>query len=80
MFLTIKAVWKQTHYNVIFDANGAGGTMAAVKAAANQEYVLPKCGFTAPTGKIFSGWQAGEKTYKTGDKVKVTADLTLKAL
>lgn len=44
-----------TPYTVSFEANGGGGTMAPKKIAGGQ-YTLPKCDFTAPTGKLFAGW------------------------
>ena len=41
--------------NVIFDPNGGEGSMDSVKVP-RENYELPKCGFTAPEGKIFKGW------------------------
>ncbi len=60
---------------ITFDANGGTGTMKAVRVKYGTEYTLPKCRFTAPSGKLFSSWDKGA----TGKKIKVTKDLTLKA-
>lgn len=55
--ITLYAHWSQT-YTVSFNANGGTGTMADVP---NQlgSYTLPSSTFTAPTGKTFAGWKAG---------------------
>ena len=44
---------------VTFDAGGGTGTMDSVKilnGSSGTYYTLPKCGFTAPKGKLFDGW------------------------
>ena len=60
---------------VKFDSNGGAGDMAPVEALAYDEYVLPECGFTAPRGMKFAGWDRG----KAGDKIIVEGDVVLKA-
>ena len=68
--------------SVIFDAAGGSGTMNAVSVKPGSEYTLPECGFTAPEGKVFLGWQegAGTETKAAGSKLKITKDTTLKAV
>ena len=65
---------------VSFDAGGGSGTMDAVSVKPNSEYTLPECGFTAPEGTAFGGWEIGDSTYMPGDTVTVTEDMLLIAL
>ena len=65
---------------VSFSANGGKGKMSAKQVIDGDTIKLPKCGFTAPGGKDFKGWQIGGKTYAPGDKVTITEDITVKAL
>ena len=83
----IQAVWLSSKMTISFDANGGTGTMEAVRVAPG-EYTLPECGFTAPTGRVFGGWditvqvnqwQSQTTTYQAGDKIQVSADVTIKA-
>ena len=74
--MTIKAVWKDKLYKVTFDANGGTGEMAAAEVKENADYALPACTFTAPAGKEFDQWDKGA----VGTSVKVTADMTIKAV
>ena len=77
--ITAKAVWADA-VTVTFDGNGAEGTMDAVTVGKDCDYILPECGFTVPTGKAFEGWQIGDNTCAAGDKVKVTENITVKAM
>lgn len=74
-------------YAVSFDANGGTGEMPAVEVEAG-EYELPANGFTAPGTKVFAGWlvpgtnawgQASETLKQPGEKITVSAAITLKA-
>ena len=70
-------------FNVSFDANGGTGEMAAVEVEKG-EYTLPACAFTAPTDKVFAGWEIPVNQWQTqvkqpGEKINVTADVTIKA-
>ncbi len=85
--ITIKAIWKDKPADTIahtikFNANGGTGTMPDVEIEDGEEYELPECAFGAPEGKEFSGWQVGEDTAEkaVGDKITVTADITVKAI
>jgi len=76
---TVTAQWKDApaveKYTVSFDANGGTGTMADVPDVSG-EFTLPACTFTAPAGKVFDKWDLGA----VGDKISVTADITVKAV
>jgi len=87
----IQAVWLSSKMTISFDANGGTGTMEAVRVAPG-EYTLPECGFTAPAGRAFAGWdvtttttnqwgqpQSVTTTYQVGAKIQVAADMTIKA-
>ncbi|MBR6960601.1 MAG: hypothetical protein IKH76_09015, partial [Clostridiales bacterium] len=65
---------------VTFDSGEGTGEMPSVSVTKNP-YVLPDCGFTAPSGKIFSGWTAGDGTdiLPAGEKLNVRSDITLTA-
>lgn len=67
-------------HTVSFSANGGKGKMSAKQVIDGETVKLPKCGFTAPSGKDFKGWQVNGKTYAPGDKVEITEDTTVKAL
>ena len=70
------AVIGRTNCFVSFDANGGSGTMERASVAEGAEYTLPACTFKAPDGKTFDKWSVG----KPGDKIKVTDDMTVKAV
>ena len=63
-------------YNVTYDANGGTGTMSGENS---KYYIFPSCDFTAPTGKTFDKWEVNGKTYKVGDTLTLTEDITVKA-
>ena len=65
---------------VSFDANGGTGEMAEVSVAAGGAYELPECGFIAPEGQTFQGWDVNGTVCAPGEKVTVTEDVTVKAL
>ena len=68
----------EVKYTVKFEAGGGTGEMAEVKDVKG-EYELPACTFTAPEGKEFAGWQVGEEVKAAGEKITVSADVTLVA-
>ena len=49
--------------------------MDAVIVTEGESYELPDCGFTAPDGKEFDGWNLGA----VGDVITITADTTITA-
>ena len=80
---TVKALWKQkppVKYTVSFDKNGGSGSMADVTKNVGETYVLPDCGFTAPTGKAFKAWEVGGVEKAVGDNITVNANTTVKAI
>ena len=80
---TVKAVWEDipaVTYTVSFSANGGSGSMSAKTVNEGEKLTLPECKFTAPEGKQFKAWSIGSKEYDVGDKVTITADITVKAV
>ena len=63
-------------HTVSFNAGGGSGKMAKETVAEDEPFTLPKCGFTAPAGKVFDQWDKGAP----GTKITVTADTVLTAL
>lgn len=49
-------IYKNKSYEVKYDANGAGGTMAADVLYEGQDYSLPECTFEIPEDMVFAGW------------------------
>ena len=68
-------------FTVYFNANGGSGSMANVEMEAGN-YVLPECGFTAPEGKEFNGWDKGSvgTTIQISGAVTITAQWKTKAV
>ncbi len=72
-------------YTVDYNANGATGTVPASQTVMEgaSVHVAEATGLTAPTGKLFAGWntaQDGSGTYyKAGDSLVVTDNTTLYA-
>ena len=78
----IYAVWEDITYTVSFNANGGTGSMLD-KTEQLGGYVLPECGFTAPTGKQFKCWAEGSASgtqYAQGVEYDVTANVTFYAV
>ena len=81
----IYAIWEDipvVKYNVSFNANGGSGTMLDETDQLGG-YVLPECGFTAPTGKQFKCWAEGSASgqqYNVGYEYDVTANVTFYAV
>lgn len=72
-------------YSVAFNANGGTGSMSTHthSSQGHYDYSAPACGFTAPDGQAFAGWNTeadGSGTqYAVGDTVHVSASITLYA-
>lgn len=78
----IYAVWEDITYTVSFNANGGTGSMLDETEQLGG-YVLPECGFTAPTGKQFKCWAEGSASgtqYNVGYEYDVTANVTFYAV
>ena len=65
---------------ITFDGNGGSGSMEPVTVKAGTNYILPACGFTAPTDQEFKVWEIGGTEYKVGDSYTVNGDTEIKAL
>ena len=70
------AVWgEKESFTVTFEANGATGIMDPVKVYAGDPFILPACGFTAPSEKTFDGWDKGA----VGESITITGNITVTA-
>ena len=65
---------------ITFSGNGGSGSMGPVIVKAETNYILPVCGFTAPTDQEFKAWEIGGTEYKVGDSYTVLVDTEIKAL
>ena len=65
---------------ITFDGNGGSGSMGPVTVKAGTNYILPDCGFTAPTDQQFKAWKIGGTEYKVGDSYTVLGDTEIEAL
>ena len=65
---------------ITFNGNGGSGSMEPVTVKAETNYILPECGFTAPTDQEFKAWEIGGTEYKVGDSYTVNGDIEIKAL
>lgn len=62
-------------FTVTFNSNGGSGSMDSVTVDAGSGYTLPECGFTAPEGQEFNGWNLGA----VGDEIIINDNVELKA-
>ena len=65
---------------ITFNGNGGSGSMDSVTVKAGANYILPECGFTAPTDQEFKAWEISGTEYKVGDTYIVSGDTEIKAL
>ena len=66
---------------ITFNGNDGSGSMGPVTVKAGTNYILPACGFTAPSGKQFKGWATSASgTVIAGTSITVSADTTLYAI
>ena len=65
---------------ITFNAGGGSGSMEPVTVKAGTNYILPACGFTAPTDQEFKAWEISGTEYKVGDTYTVSGDTEIKAL
>ena len=56
-----------------FDPNGGSGEMES-EIIKDEQYFLPGCDFTPPTGKAFCGWQINDRFYQPGDPFIATSN------
>ncbi len=79
--VTAKPTPEPQTYTISFNANGGGGTMDPVTKQEGFGYTLPQNGFTAPTGKEFSGWKINNSgsLLQPGDNISINSNITLYA-
>ena len=65
---------------ISFNAGAGSGSMDSVTVKARANYILPECGFTAPTDQEFKAWEISGTEYKVGDTYTVSGDTEIKAL
>ena len=65
---------------ITFDGNGGSGSMEPITVKEGANYILPACGFAAPTDQEFKAWEIGGTEYKVGDSYTVNGDTEIKAL
>ena len=65
---------------ITFNAGGGTGSMGPVTVKAGANYILPECGFTAPTDQEFKAWEIDGTEYKVGDSYTVLGNTEIKAL
>ncbi|MBQ6554749.1 MAG: InlB B-repeat-containing protein, partial [Firmicutes bacterium] len=65
--------------SISFYKGEGSGTMPLAYEATGFKYTLPECGFTAPSGYVFDGWELNGTKYNTGDKIIVSENITLTA-
>jgi len=73
---TVTAVWTQAEplsYTVVYNGNGGRGTMAP-QTGVSGDFILPNCGYTAPTGKQFKAYYVNGVYYQPGDVIDVKAN------
>lgn len=65
---------------ITFNGNGGSGSMGPVTVKTGTNYILPVCGFIAPTDQEFKAWEISGTEYKVGDTYIVSGDTEIKAL
>ena len=84
---TLTAQWSTSYLTVTFAANGGGGSMTAEHVVSGNTFTLPMCSFTAPNGKMFTGWVvtgASSRDYSLFDQplesiINLTENITVTA-
>lgn len=74
----VSAVWEPIPAKVIFDPGNGTGSMEEVEIFG--EYILPQCGYIAPDGQAFQGWQINDQQFQPGQSIYVDTILTATAL
>ena len=67
-------------WTITFNAGGGSGNVDSVTVKTGTNYILPECGFTAPTDQEFKAWEISGTEYKVGDTYIVSGDTEIKAL
>ena len=69
----------ETVCTISFSAGEGTGDMEEVKVLAGDEYSLPLCGYTAPSGKTFKCWDILSVEYQPLQKITVSENITVNA-
>ena len=77
---TIKAIWKDIEYKVIFNNNEGSGDMPEKTVKKGTDFELPDCTFTAPDGQEFKAWSVEGQEYPAKAKIKINKETTIKAI
>jgi len=77
--INIGAVTEKPTYTLTFNASGGSGNMDPVLKI-RDEYTLPSCGFTAPTGYAFLHWNVNGVSKHPGDVIIVTDNTMITAV
>ena len=64
-------------YTISFNANGGTGTMNSITMNENEEYTLPACTFTAPSGKEFDCWIVNGQEMRPGEKITIKGNVEI---
>lgn len=67
-------------FTITFDKNGGTGTMSDVTKNKDEQYTLPACAFTPPSGKEFKAWQVDGTEKNVGYNIVVNGDKNIKAV
>ena len=83
--ISIYAKWSEIPLVTIsFEANGGEGEMESAQEYLGEEYIVPDCEYTAPSGYIFDYWQLASNAdqYDPGDpyQIETTASITFIAV
>ena len=76
--LTFTANWIKAYKVTYLPGDGTGSMAPSTDIYG--EYTLRTCGFTAPEGKVFSGWQYGNSVVRAGTVITVTGNVTVTAV
>lgn len=79
---SITATFRPVDVSVTFAPgdDAATGTMETVTVYPDGDYILPECGFTAPEGQEFLGWDVNGEILQPGDAVTLEGDTQMVAL
>lgn len=69
---TIRAIWAFDEFDIIYHSNGGTGEMANTSEEYGSVYILPTCGYGAPSGKTFDHWLIAGKSYDPGEEITIT--------
>ena len=82
LFAVFRAI--PTEYTIVYDGNGASGSMADDVVSVGDAYTLKDCSFYTPDGMKFIGWAIGSADAtpikQPGEEITINADTTIYAV